>query len=214
MIQAVIFDMDGLMIDSEPVHFQAFNTVFNQFGLQFSKEENTKYIGMPDIDEAKDMVAKYPLPITAEELVKRKQTVLRRLFSKAIIPQPGLMELLGKLQERKYKIGIASSSALEEIESVVNGLKINKYIDVYCSAEQVKKGKPAPDVYFLAAQKLAVQPQDCLVLEDAPNGVRAGKAAGMQVFAIPSQYTKEGDFTKADKVLNNLLEVLKFLDTL
>lgn len=212
MIQAVIFDMDGLMIDSEPIHLQAFNTVFKEFGLEFPEEENTKYVGMPDIDEAKDMVDKYPLPITAEELVKRKQTVFRRLFSQAIIPQLGLMDLLEKLQDRKYKIGIASSSALEEIEFVVNGLKINKHIDVYCSAEQVQKGKPAPDVYLLAAQKLAVQPQNCLVLEDAPNGVRAGKAAGMQVFAIPSQYTKEGDFTEADKALESLTEVFPLID--
>lgn len=211
MIEVVIFDMDGLMIDSEPFHFQAFSTVFNQFGLQFSKEENTKYIGMQDIDEAKDMVDKYLLPVTADELVKRKQAQFRRFLTQAIIPQPGLMKLLGKLQERKYKIGIASSSALEEIESVVNGLKINKYIDVYCSAEQVKKGKPAPDVYLLAAKRLGVKPQNCLVLEDAPNGVRAGKAAGMKVFAIPSQYTKEGDFTQADKVLNSLSDVLSLI---
>src|SRR3990167_9227819 len=116
MIKAVIFDMDGLMIDSEPFHYQAFNSVFNQFGLLLPKEENAKYIGMPDIDEAKDMVVRYPFSITAEDLVKRKQAEFRRLLSQAIIPLPGLMELLEKLQQRKYKKGIASSSDLEEIE--------------------------------------------------------------------------------------------------
>lgn len=215
MIKAVIFDMDGLMVDSEPLQYQAFNAVFRGIGRKFPQEDNDRlYIGLSDIDQARDIVTRYDLPLIPEEVVKRKQVEYRKLISQVITPQPGLMELLRKLHELKYKKGIASSSGIEEIEYVIKGLNIGKLIDVYCSAEEVRQGKPRPDIYLLAANKLGVSPSDCLVLEDAPNGVKAAKAAGMMVFAIPGRATKNGDFKEATRKLVSLRDVFPYLQSI
>ena len=200
--------MDGLMIDSEPLHYQAFAKVFEEFSKHFPQEDNKKYyIALSDIDEANDMVKRYQFTVTPEEIVERKKVAYKKLGSSAIVPKTGLIELLKQLDNQGYKKAIASSSSLEEIELVIKGLGINKYIDTFCSGEQVEHGKPAPDVYLLAASTLGVKPSECLVLEDAPKGIDAAIAAGMRVFAIPSNETKDGDFTRATRKLASLSDV-------
>ncbi len=214
-IKAVLFDMDGLMVDTEPLHLQAFNFALEKFGKYLTEEENTKrYIGTPDIDGARDMVARYNLPISVSELLKVKQDKSREFLKKSLNPEPGLIELLNNLKKNGYKVAIASSSSLENIKTVIESLGVKEVIDQLASAEEVKEGKPAPDVYLLAAEKLGVKPEECLVLEDAPKGVQAGKAAGMKVFAVPSQYTKGQDFSQADKVLGSLSEVFDLMISL
>ncbi len=189
-IKAVLFDMDGLMVDTEPLHFQAYEKVFTKYGKNFSKEENIKrYIGTSDVYCAKDMVVRFNLPISAEKLLEEKRQIYKEFIKNQLVAQSGLSSLLTNLSENNYKIAIASSATLEEIETVIKGLDISSQIDDYVSAEEVENGKPAPDVYFLAARKLGINPNECLVLEDSPRGVQAGKSAGMEVFAIPSGYT-------------------------
>ena len=151
-------------------------------------------------------MAKYGLSLSIEDLLGRKSDLYKELLGE-VKPQVGLEELLNFLQAENYKMAIASSSQLEEIKTIANNLKVNSYFDGYFSAEQVGNGKPAPDVYLLAAKKLGVKPEECLVLEDAPKGVQAGKTAKMLCFAIPSENTKNGDFSLADRVLNSLSEV-------
>lgn len=211
-IKAVLFDMDGLMIDSEPLHYQAFNTVLKKYGKYLTEEENKeRYIGLSDEDQSQDIISRFNLAISTEELILRKQKTFIEILKNQIISQPGLIELLKKLDQKAYKTAIASSSPKEVIEAVIEGLSISDFIDDYVSAEEVENGKPAPDVYLLTAKKLGVNPSECLVLEDAPRGVQAGKSAGMTVFAIPSQYTKGGDFSLADRVLSSLSEVFNLL---
>ena len=211
-IKAVLFDMDGLMVDSEPVHFQAYKKVFNKYGKDFTEETFKGYIGTSDVDCSKDMVVRFNLPIAAETLLTQKRQEFKRLIKNQLVTQPGLNELLTNLSENNYKIAIGSSSTLADIKIIINGINISSYIDAYASAEEVEHGKPSPDVYLLAAKKLRVEPLECLVLEDAPKGVQAGKSAGMKVFAIPSGYTKGQDFSLADKVLNSLSEVFELIN--
>ncbi len=212
-IKAVLFDMDGLMIDSESLHFQAFSQILKKFGKIFTEEENIKiYIGTSDADCAKDMVFRFNLPISAARLLRKKRDIFRQLLKNQLIVQPGLFELLKELSENSYEIAIGSSSTLETIKTVIDKLKISSLIDAYASAEEVKRAKPAPDIYLLAAKKLGVKPEECLVLEDAPKGVEAGKLAGMHVFVVPSRETKGQDFALADKVLNSLSEVFELIN--
>ncbi len=211
MFKAVIFDMDGLMVDSEPIHQQAFDQVFQKYGKQFTEEDNIKlYLGKTDMDCAVDMVTRYQLPITAEELFDQKQVITRQLLDK-ILPRPGLMDLLNDLRRVGIKMAIASSSQIATINIIVKALEVGDFFDALYSAENVKRGKPAPDVYLLTAKAISVDPNDCLVLEDSPIGVAAAVAAGMTVFAIPGKETMDGDFSQADKVLNNLGGVFQFI---
>ncbi len=208
MITAVIFDMDGLMIDSETVSRLAFDQAIKDFGGDgLSEEENIKYIGITDLDGAEDIIKTKKLKISKEELIDRKQKYYTQSLKEKIIVRPGLMDLFKDLKNKGIKMAIASSSQRQSIEIVIDKLDIKKYIDFYCSGRDVKRGKPFPDVFLKAAAGLGVDPKDCLVLEDAPKGVEAGKSAGMIVFAIPSRETKGGDFSKADLILSSLSRV-------
>lgn len=208
MITAVIFDMDGLMIDSETVSRLAFDQAIKDFGGDgLSEEENIKYIGITDLDGAEDIIKTKKLKISKEELIDRKQKYYTQSLKEKIIVRPGLMDLFKDLKNKGIKMAIASSSQRQSIEIVIDKLDIKKYVDFYCSGRDVKRGKPFPDVFLKAAAGLGVDPKDCLVLEDAPKGVEAGKSAGMIVFAIPSRETKGGDFSKADLILSSLSRV-------
>jgi HAD superfamily hydrolase (TIGR01509 family) len=214
MIKAVIFDMDGLMIDSEPIHYQAYSRVLHDLGKKYPLEDNNRlYIGLSDSEQAKDMVVRYALPLSPEELVEKKQKEFKQIIQTAIIPKPGLMQLLEDLKSNQYKMAIASSSRKDVIELVIKSLKISHFISAYCSAEDVQNAKPAPDLFLLAADKLQVKPQECLVLEDSPRGIEAASKAGMKSFAIPSEETKNGDFTKSTEKLDNLNNVFARLST-
>lgn len=207
--------MDGLMIDSEPFHLKAFNKVFKEYEKELTEEDNDKYyIGISDIDATHDMVKRFSLPIFPEELASRKEAAYKEILAKDVIPQEGLFDLLKKLHENGYKSVIASSSMTDEIEQIVDSLKIREHIDRIFSAQEVEHGKPAPDIFLFAAKEMGFEPSECLVLEDAPSGINAAKAAGMKSFAIPSRETKGKDFSNATKVLSSLTEVFNNLKTL
>lgn len=208
-VRAVIFDMDGLMIDSEPFHQKAFDHVFRQYGKELSKHDNNSlYVGISDKDAAVDMVARYALPIKPEELVTKKQTAYLE-FLKDVTAQPGLVELLSLLDDLAIKTAIASSSMRTEIFAVTDALDVTFFFDIFCSAEEVEHGKPAPDIFLYAAAKLGLPASICLVLEDAPSGVAAAKAAQMRCIAVPSRETVDKDFSDATLQLPSLVEVRK-----
>jgi HAD superfamily hydrolase (TIGR01509 family) len=213
-IKAVLFDMDGLMIDSEPFHQKAFDAVLKEYGSSLSIEENNSlYVGIGDIAAAEDMVKRKQLPISKEELIQKKQTVYMQYLQSDIIAQDGLRGLLIELKRLKFKTAVASGSTLDEIKAIVTQLKIDKYFDFLCSSSQVSRGKPAPDIFLFAASKLGVNPTECIVLEDAPSGLRAGIAANMHVIIVPSRETVGSDFTGADAVLTSLKEVSEYIKT-
>lgn len=213
MIKAVLFDMDGLMIDSEPYHQKAFDAALREVGSSLSEEENTAhYVGISDKDAAQDMIRRKGLALTTDQLVTRKLELYRQYIQTEIIAKPGLLELLQFLTKNNIKKAVASSSSIEDIRAVVDHLEILHYFDALCSATQVAKGKPAPDIFLFASSKLAIPPHECLVLEDAPSGLAAGKSAGMTVIVIPSRETMGRDFSTADYMLGSLSEVPKLLE--
>lgn len=212
MIKAVIFDMDDLMIDSEMLHFKAYKEVLSKFNIVFSKENYTSsYMGISDKDITTDLVNKFNLPISQEELLVRKNEIFKNKFIHKVVPKKGLFNLLNNLQKDNYLLAVASGSQIEEIEIILRNLNINHYFKTIVSAEFVEHGKPAPDIFLLVAKKLDVDPIYCLVLEDSPNGIAAAKKAGMKCYAIPSKETKGKDFSNADKILNSLESVSSYL---
>lgn len=204
--------MDGLMIDSEPFHQKAFDEALKEVGSSLSVEENNeRYVGITDLDAAFDMIERKHLHVKPIDLVTRKQHFYKRYLQTHITANDGLLELLHFLKHSDIKVAIASSSTLEEISSVIDRLEIRDYIDFYCSGTQVPKGKPAPDVFLFAASNLGTDPTECVVLEDAPSGLRAGKAANMHVIVVPSRETKGKDFTEADAIFTSLKEVPEYI---
>lgn len=210
-IEGVIWDMDGLMVDSEQVHRKAYDAILQRFGYGLSETENTqRYVGVSDSEISIDLINRLGLSIRPEELVRLKEAADLELLP-GVNPQSGLFDLLQRLQERHLRSVIASSSSLEIIELVVDSLRIRNFFEGFTSAKEVKLGKPAPDVFLLAAERLRLPPNKCLVLEDAPSGIEAAGLAGMRSIAIPSRETKSRDFIGATLRLGNLSQIAAFL---
>jgi len=206
-VKAIVFDMDGVLIDSEPLHLLAYQKYLANFALTFGEDDNHNFLGMKDLDCAKHLIKRYQLEMTALEFVGQKEKVLHELFNEQLKVQPGVFKTLEKAHQLKLPTAIASSATMPTIELVVELTRTSHYFQYLCSGDEVQNGKPAPDVFLLAAERLGVKPSECLVIEDTYNGVCAAKAAGMMCIAIPCQATKHQDFAHADLVLASMEEV-------
>lgn len=209
MIKAVIFDMDGLMIDTESLHNESFKAVLEEYGVKPvpNKQGVIHISGISSKDNWERFKKQYNFEADNNELSRKKHKIHLNLLSKNVTAMPGLFKLLKELQANHIKMAIASSSIREQINLVTTRLRIADYFQAIISGEDVINGKPAPDIFLKAAEALNVRPLDCLVLEDAPSGVAAGKSAGMKVVAIPNEFNKHEDFEQADTVLSSLEKV-------
>jgi HAD superfamily hydrolase (TIGR01509 family) len=203
-VRGLIFDMDGVLIDSEPLHLCAYQELLQGFGITFTEADNYPFIGRTDLELAQHLIALHKLPVQPLQLIEKKEAVLARLFGTKLMPMPGLMMVLERAGQICLPTAVASSATLPTIQLVIKTLDIARYFQTLTSGDEVEHGKPAPDVYLLAAERIGVSPKNCLVIEDSLNGVLAAKAAGMQCIAIPCQATKHQDHTKADKILGTL----------
>ncbi len=209
MIEAIIFDMDGVLIDSEPFWQQAEIEVFATVGIQLTHEMCRQTMGLR-IDE----VVNYwfqrqpwssPAQLTiAEQIVHRVEALIRAQGS----PKAGVHEILEFLTTQPVTIALATSSAYTLIDAVMDGLGIRSYFRILYSATDEEYGKPHPGVYLTAANRLNIAPTACLAIEDSVNGVLAAKAARMTCLAIPEGYPhQDPKFVIADQIVGSLLDL-------
>jgi HAD superfamily hydrolase (TIGR01549 family) len=186
--KAVIFDMDGVIVDSEPRHERAFLEVARQLGYEGNLGlKFADYIGRSDKELWIDFVAKHSPKQSLDELLAMKRS---RVIETIRIEQPlfhGLVELVQKVAEC-YKLALASGSERAVIEEVLNLKALHRYFPVVVSGSEVSRGKPAPDIFLRTADLLGVAPKDCCVIEDSKPGVAAALAAGMEVIAITNTH--------------------------
>lgn len=205
MIKAVIFDMDGLIVDSEPIQSKGFELLLREYNKKPIYHANglIQIVGIPD--NSVQMKIKYNIDEKIEIIKQKRQRFYQKVLkSKVIKSMPGLNYLLKFLKQNNFKIAVATSSFFEDINVIFSKLKLFPYFDVLVSCEDVVKKKPAPDIYLKAAKRLNIKPAECLVLEDSETGVSAGKNAGMKVIAVPNKFTKNHDFSKADLIVKSL----------
>ncbi|MGX7112312.1 HAD family hydrolase [Gemella cuniculi] len=214
-IEAVLFDMDGLMVDTESLATKAFIKSAKEQGYNMSEEETFKVLGF----------TKASIYLFWEEYFKNSKIDGRKLvddhyeyiekvlFSTGPDKMPFVEELLKYLKENNYKIAVASSSDLDHIENNLEKTNLKQYIDKIASGAEVENGKPAPDVFLLAAHRLGIDAKNCLVLEDSKAGIRAAKAAGATAFMVPDMVKIDDECLKtADRIVENLGEVIKILE--
>lgn len=221
MVEAVIFDMDGLMVDSEPIRSLAFEAMIKARGYRSPRHNRygmVQTIGVNVRVNCQRMQEDYGLTGSLDELVAEHETAYTRLFAGNIVPMPGLLRLMVELGESNIKKAVASSSSHEHIGTVVNGLWIDSPFQAVVSGTEVEgRGKPAPDIFLSATRKLGVAANRCVVLEDAESGIQGAKAAGMMAIAVPNRFTQDHDFSQADLLVPSLeqinLDVLSALVT-
>lgn len=214
-IKAVLFDMDGLMIDTESLSTEAFINSAKAQGYNMTKEETLKVLGFTKASIYQFWIDYFQgTNVDGKKLVDDHYEYIENvLYTVGPEKMPYVEELLKYLRENNYKIAVASSSDTADIKNNLEKTKLEKYIDEIASGAEVENGKPAPDVFLLAAERLDVDPKDCLILEDSKAGIKAGKTSGAMVFMVPDMFTvdKECEDT-ADRILTNLGEVIEILE--
>ena len=214
-IKAILFDMDGLMVDTESLSTEAFINSAKVQGYNMTKEETLKVLGFTKANIYQFWIDYFQgTNVDGKKLVDDHYEYIENvLYTVGPEKMPYVEELLKYLRENNYKIAVASSSDTADIKNNLEKTKLEKYIDEIASGAEVENGKPAPDVFLLAAKRLGVDAKDCLILEDSKAGIKAGKASDAMVFMVPDMFTvdKECEDT-ADRILTNLGEVIEILE--
>ncbi len=203
MILAVIFDMDGLMVDSEPLQRIAMNRVLARYGVDLSEADWREQVGKKTHEIVDDLKLRRGFEADTDAIVAEKGAAFRQMIDR-LQPMPGLDHALDVCQAAGVKLAVASGSPLDDIRRVLAALDLTDTFPVVVSGQEVHAGKPDPAIFIEAARRLGVAAVDCLVLEDAVYGVQAAKSAGMTVYAVPNGYTSHQDFSAADRVLAGL----------
>jgi len=215
-LEAVLWDMDGVIADTMEYHYGAWRDILKEKGIILTKDDF-----LPLFGQRHDNIIRFALgdKLTTEEieaLSDKKQALYRERVGKNIRPLPGAIELIKSLNEYKIKTALASSATPENIAIIVRGLGIEGCFQAYVNRPEVAEGKPSPLIFQLGAQKLGVKPANCVVIEDAIAGVTAALKAGMKCVAVTSSHPGER-LKNADLIVNTLekvnLEVLRELFT-
>lgn len=216
MLKAIIFDFDGVIADSEALHLRAFNEVLAPFGLAITEKDYYKtYLGLTDADCFKELVQKHRATFketSVETLLKKKKTAFGKLAKTEADIIEGVREFLEMLRKNKIPMAICSGALQQEIELILEGAVLSDYFDCIVSAEQVKRGKPYPDGFLLALEKLnetsteKIVPKQCIVVEDSHWGLEAAKAAGMHTVAVTNSYDAK-QLAMAEKIVGKLSQL-------
>lgn len=207
-ITHLIYDFDGLLLDTEPIYCQVYGMIANRYGKAFTPALQRKIMGRQALDCAQILVDELALPLTAQAHMEARDQLIYDLLPQAQ-PMPGAMEMTQRFAELGVPQAIATSSA-----AVTFNLKTQRYQDwltifqavVLGSDPAVKRSKPAPDSFLVAAQQLGADPVNCLVFEDSPAGVEAGKRAGMSVVAVPAAHMNWQLYVQADEIIGQLTD--------
>lgn len=204
-IQAAIFDMDGVLIDSEPLHFMSDITLLKKLNIETNKEYHNKYVGFSAPDKWKDIIAEFNIQNSLQEVLNMSVSTKLELLSQSDYgPIEGIPELLEELNANKIPVAVASSSSGQFIQEVLKKIKLEKYITKWVSGETVERSKPEPDIFLKTAEVLRVNPKGCVVIEDSKNGVIAAKRAGMKCIGFVNVNSGKQDLSKADIVVDRI----------
>jgi len=216
MLRVVIFDFDGVITDSEILHFRAFNEVLRRYGTEITtKDYYTTYLGLTDVDCYKLLIEQGLLKISEGDigkLVEKKTRVFEELIKTEGQIIEGVRDFLQMLSNNGIPMAICSGALLSEIELILEQAKLRHYFSAIVSAEQIKKGKPHPDGFLLTLQKLnrnrsdAILAEQCVVIEDSHWGLQAARATGMHTVAVTNTYDAE-QLSQAEKIISKLNEL-------
>lgn len=195
--------MDGVLVDSEPLYFEVNREFMRRRGIEISAEDYDRYVGMSAMRMWSDVRERFGLAESTEELLTAEAEAFFRFLAglPELPPMPGVRELLTHLQSEGLAIGLASSSMRKNVRAVLRKSGLEPFFDPVVCGEDVNNGKPAPDIFLRAAGLMRTPPDQCLVIEDSANGVRAAKAAGMACVGLRNPSSGNQDLAGADLIV-------------
>lgn len=217
-IEAIIFDMDGVIIDSEPIHLRIVKQITMELGLDIAKTELQSYIGSSTLEMWADIVHRYSLDESPETLyIMTKSRITENYQSSESLPGvEGVKSTILKAQDKVNQLALASSSSMEHINLVLEKLELETFFPHRVSGADLPRSKPDPQIFINTSQLLNTKPASCLVIEDSYNGVTAAKAAGMTCIGYKNEHSGNQDLSKADVIIDdfNQFDLEATLDSL
>jgi len=213
MTKAVIFDLDGLLVDTELISYKVYKEFLAEIGCEFSMEEYAqKFSGKTIVMNVKSLIDAYHLPWSVEFGFSRVVEIENGFIAQGVELKPGARELLSFLKKNRYKVAMASSSIEERALNILRQHDLVDSFDEVVFGYEVKKGKPAPDIFLRACEKLGEKPEDCLVLEDSEAGIQAAFSANIPVICIPDMKVPNQRYLEmTSATLSSLDKVVTYL---
>ncbi|MFY8325503.1 HAD family hydrolase [Pseudoalteromonas sp. ZZD1] len=212
-LQAILFDMDGTLVDSESVHFNCWNDILAEYGIRYEEDEFCqRFSGKATVEAAKEVVALYNLAITPQALAQRKYDYFSEFVTTHLPPlMPFAKETLLAVKQTGLKMALVTGSARDEALPILKGYGFYELFDCVVTKDDVVNPKPAGDPYLLALQTLSISPENAVAVEDTNTGVTAAFNAALAVVAVPNKHTLNHDLSKATAQLVNLQEFLQWV---
>ncbi|MAG60398.1 hypothetical protein CL619_01295 [archaeon] len=211
MIKAIIFDMDGVLIDSPKYNWEAFNQILQKkYGVQIPmQKKKERYLGR-SLKEQLEMI-RYDYNINEEinvsEFSKEARTIQEQLMKNILVPNPNILNLISEAKKQGIKVAVATSSSKDRAIMILSKTAVYEKLDVFVNCEDVKQHKPHPALYLEAATQLEIDPKQCLVFEDAYSGISAAQAAGMKVVGLVTDFHSAEELEHTDLVISNFAEI-------
>ncbi|MFW6022412.1 MAG: HAD family hydrolase [Halanaerobiaceae bacterium] len=207
-LKAVIFDMDGVIIDSEPIHYEVNKKLYDELEIEIKDEEYRKFIGVSNSDHWGYLKEKHKLVESIEELVARQNSRnIGHLNNSTEEPILGVVQLIEELERQNIKIGLASSSDMRYIKAVIEKFGIDDYFQTMTSGEDMERGKPHPDIFQETASKLDEDSENCVVIEDSENGVKAALNANMKCIGYINPNSHNQDLSLAHITVDSIEKI-------
>jgi HAD superfamily hydrolase (TIGR01509 family) len=203
-LRAVVFDLDGLIANTEDLYEQAGETVLGRRGKIYDADLRERIMGRPVVDAIQMMIDCHSLPDKVDDLICECGEVLQKLIATSLAPMPGVLSLVGDLQSAQMPIAVATSATPDYAENVLTRLKLKHSFRFILTAQDIHRGKPDPEIYLLAADHLGTPPEQIMVLEDSANGCRAAVAGGAFTVAVPNRHTCKHNFNGVRFVADTL----------
>lgn len=207
-LKAILFDHDGTLVDSEGVHYRMWLEVLRPYGVSLSSEQYMQiYSGMPTRDNARDLVERFQLNAVVDELVAKKLEIAHAYLEDNAFPlMAGAQDILDYFQQQpNIQQAIVTGAGAEIVNATIRSHQLAAYFATTVSCDDVAQSKPAPDCYLLALERLGLQAEECIAIEDTEHGVAAAVGAGVSCLAIPNAQSQAHNFSKATAILPNLM---------
>lgn len=201
-MKAIIFDMDGVIIDSEPLHFELERELLEELGGKITEKEHNNFVGTTDYHMWDTFKKQFNIELPVEEIINIKRERFNQNIHRIKLVD-NFEDFIIKVYDAGYSLGLASSNNKKTVDLIIERFNLNKYLKVAMSGEEVKKGKPDPEIFLTTAKYMNLKPEDCLVIEDAKNGVLAAKAARMKCIGFKNENSGNQDLSNADLVIDN-----------